>query len=79
MKCAGSKVARLVSVFTTLIVIYKAEQEKFLIRDVEKSEKSAREPQLGYAILEKFSLLLVFTFVVSLGQNKGQRLSTADL
>ena len=59
MKCAGSEVAYLVSVFTTLIVIYKAEQEKFLIRDVEKSEKSAREPQLGYAILEKFSLFLV--------------------
>ena len=63
MKCAGSKVARLVSVFTTVIVIYKAEQEKFLIRDVEKSEKSAREPQLSYAILEKFDLFLVSVLV----------------
>lgn len=64
-KRAGSEAARLVLVSTILIEIHKVEQGKYSIRDLKMSKKSAKELQVGYAVLEKFDC-----FGVTLGVKK---------
>lgn len=76
-KRAGSEAARLVLVSTILIEIHKVEQGKYSIRDLKMSKKSAKELQVGYAVLEKFDLFLVSPLVSK--RKKGQRLNTSDL
>ena len=87
-KSAGIEAARLVSVSTILFAIHKAQQGKYQIRDLKMNKKTAKEPQVGYAVLEKIDLFLVSVLVSPLASNwcqpwcqkeKGQRLNTSDL
>lgn len=62
-KRAGSDAACWVPVSTILVAILKAQQRKYQIRDLKMSKKAAKEPQVGYVVLEKFDLFLVSVLV----------------
>ena len=62
-KSAGSEAACLVPVSTILIAIHEAQQGKYQIRVLKMSKKTAKGPQKGYVVLEKFDLFLVSDLV----------------
>ena len=77
-KRTGSEVARLVPVSTILFAIHKAQQGKYSIRGLKMSKKAAKEPQVGYVVLEKFDLFLV-SVLVSVLVPKRKRPKTLNL